>query len=346
MTAPKVCENCGAALDAGETCDCRETAQDSGLIRLVQLPVIEERLRDLKEATEWRTGQAMSMVCAPETLAAVKTVRAELNQEFAEMEAQRKAVKAAIMEPYDRFEAVYRDCVAVPFRQADADLKGKIEATEREIKEHCEEYLRRYFAELCAAHGVDFLSFEQTGVKVDMASARAKTPKKLMEQLRMMVEGCAQAMATIDGMEHGDEIAVEYKKCLDLTFAIQVVTKRHQLLEAERQRKAEAAELAAMPPVAAAATTPPMAELAALEYALSSTTYTRWEYEGISDYRRLVPLGRHGPVPQRGLHRRALPALGPLRGGPGQRLRGLGLRPGAGGRRPLPPAGAPGGLAL
>lgn len=23
MTAPKVCENCGAALDAGETCDCR-----------------------------------------------------------------------------------------------------------------------------------------------------------------------------------------------------------------------------------------------------------------------------------------------------------------------------------
>ena len=247
VTAPKVCENCGAALDAGETCDCRETAQDSGLIRLVQLPVIEERLRDLKEATERRTGQAMSMVCAPETLAAVKTVRAELNQEFAEMEAQRKAVKAAIMEPYDRFEAVYRDCVAVPFRQADADLKGKIEATVREIKEHCEEYLRRYFAELCAAHGVDFLSFEQTGVKVDMASARAKTPKKLMEQLRMMVEGCAQAMATIDGMEHGDEIAVEYKKCLDLTFAIRVVTKRHQLLEAERQRKAEAAEACVRP---------------------------------------------------------------------------------------------------
>lgn len=23
MTAPKVCENCGASLDAGEACDCR-----------------------------------------------------------------------------------------------------------------------------------------------------------------------------------------------------------------------------------------------------------------------------------------------------------------------------------
>ena len=238
MTAPKVCENCGAALDAGETCDCREPAQE-GLIRLIQLPVIEERLRDLKEATERRTGQAMSMVCAPETLAAVKTVRAELNQEFAEMEAQRKAVKAAIMEPYDRFEAVYRDCVAVPFRRADADLKGKIDAVEQEVKERCEKQLEDYFRELCAVNHVDFLTFGQTGVKVDMASARAKTPKKLMDQLRVMVEGCAQAMATIAGMEHGDEIAVEYKKCLDLTFAIRLVTERHQKLEAERQRKAE-----------------------------------------------------------------------------------------------------------
>lgn len=240
MTAPRTCEGCGAALDAGETCDCRETARDSGLIRLVQLPVIEERLRDLKEATEQRTGQAMNMVCSPETLTAVKAVRAELNQEFAEMEAQRKAVKAAIMEPYDRFEVVYRDCVAMPFRRADADLKGKIDATEQEIKQRCEDGLREYFAELCEAEHLDFLRFEQTGVRVDLTSAKQKTPKKLMDQLRVMVEGCAQAMATIDGMEHGDEIAVEYKKCLDLTFAIRLVTERHQKLEAERQRKAEA----------------------------------------------------------------------------------------------------------
>lgn len=24
MTAPRVCEHCGAALDAGEVCDCRD----------------------------------------------------------------------------------------------------------------------------------------------------------------------------------------------------------------------------------------------------------------------------------------------------------------------------------
>lgn len=240
MTAPKTCENCGAALDAGEHCDCREAAQDGGLIRLIQLPVIEERLRDLKEATERRVAEAMSLVVSDETLTAVKNVRAELNRDFTEYENQRKAVKAAIMVPYDRFETVYRECVTEPFKRADTDLKGKIDATEREIKGRCEKQLEAYFQELCAVNHVDFLTFAQTGVRVDMASARAKTPKKLMDQLRVMVEGCAQAMTTIDGMEHGDEIAVEYKKCLDLTFAIRLVTERHQKLEAERQRKAEA----------------------------------------------------------------------------------------------------------
>lgn len=276
MTAPKTCENCGAALDAGEHCDCRETTPDGGLIRLIQLPVIEERLRDLKEATEHRVAEAMSLVVSDETLTAVKNVRAELNRDFTEYENQRKAVKAAIMAPYDRFEAVYRECVTEPFKRADADLKGKIDATEREIKGRCEKQLETYFQELCAVNHVDFLTFAQTGVKVDMASARAKTPKKLMDQLRVMVEGCAQAMATIDGMEHGDEIAVEYKKCLDLTFAIRLVTERHQKLEAERQRKAEMEKytVSPVPEPAEVTPVPKRVQKAAVEYLTCTFTVT------------------------------------------------------------------------
>lgn len=276
MTAPKTCENCGAALDAGEHCDCRETTPDGGLIRLIQLPVIEERLRDLKEATEHRVAEAMSLVVSDETLTAVKNVRAELNRDFTEYENQRKAVKAAIMAPYDRFEAVYRECVTEPFERADADLKGKIDATEREIKGRCEKQLEAYFQELCAVNHVDFLTFAQTGVKVDMASARAKTPKKLMDQLRVMVEGCAQAMATIDGMEHGDEIAVEYKKCLDLTLAIRLVTERHQKLEAERQRKAEMEKytVSPVPEPAEVTPVPKRVQKAAVEHLTCTFTVT------------------------------------------------------------------------
>jgi len=207
---------------------------DNTLMKVTQLPVIEEHLRSRKEQTEQRVAEAISLVCTDETLTSVKNIRAEMNREFADAETQRKAIKAAIMEKYDSFEAVYRECIADPYKRADADLKAKIDATENEIKSRCEETLLAYFQELCAVNEIDFLSFGQTGVKVDMASARAKTPKKLMEQIKLKVDGVAQDTKTIGTMgENAPEIMVEYKKNLDLSLAISVVNERHRRAEEE-----------------------------------------------------------------------------------------------------------------
>ncbi len=209
---------------------------DNTLMKVTQLPVIEEHLRSRKEQTEQRVAEAMSLVCTDETLTSVKNIRAEMNREFADAETQRKAIKAAIMEKYDSFESVYRECIADPYKRADADLKAKIDATESEIKSRCEEMLLCYFRELCAVNEIDFLSFGQTGVKVDMASARAKTPKKLMEQIKLKVDGVAQDMKTIGTMsENAPEIMVEYKNNLDLSLAISVVNERHRRAEEERE---------------------------------------------------------------------------------------------------------------
>ena len=209
---------------------------DNTLMKVTQLPVIEEHLRSRKEQTEQRVAEAMSLVCTDETLTSVKNIRAEMNREFADAETQRKAIKAAIMEKYDSFESVYRECIADPYKRADADLKAKIDATESEIKSRCEEMLLGYFRELCAVNEIDFLSFGQTGVKVDMASARAKTPKKLMEQIKLKVDGVAQDMKTIGTMgENAPEIMVEYKNNLDLSLAIAVVNERHRRAEEERE---------------------------------------------------------------------------------------------------------------
>ena len=209
---------------------------DNTLMKVTQLPVIEEHLMSRKEQTEQRVAEAMSLVCTDETLTSVKNIRAEMNREFADAETQRKAIKAAIMEKYDSFESVYRECIADPYKRADADLKAKIDATEIEIKSRCEEMLLGYFRELCAVNEIDFLSFGQTGVKVDMASARAKTPKKLMEQIKLKVDGVAQDMKTIGTMgENAPEIMVEYKKNLDLSLAISVVNERHRRAEEERE---------------------------------------------------------------------------------------------------------------
>ena len=202
----------------------------------------------------------------------MKNIRAEMNREFADAETQRKAIKSAIMEKYDSFESVYRECIADPYKRADADLKAKIDATESEIKSRCEEMLLGYFRELCAVNEIDFLSFGQTGVKVDMASARAKTPKKLMEQIKLKVDGVAQDMKTIGTMgENAPEIMVEYKNNLDLSLAISVVNERHRRAEEEREAVKRhtvtpAARAAGVTVAAAPQVVPKRVEQAAVEH--------------------------------------------------------------------------------
>lgn len=92
------------------------------VITLKQLPIIEEHLQLVKADVETRTKNAMQLVCTEETRGDVKKIRTELGKEFASMEEQRKRVKEAIMEPYNQFEAVYKDCISDPYKKADSEL--------------------------------------------------------------------------------------------------------------------------------------------------------------------------------------------------------------------------------
>lgn len=211
------------------------------IIRVTQLPIIEEQLRSVKAYVEQITAEATSLVCTDETIQTVKASRADLNKRFAELETRRKEVKAAVMGPYERFDAVYKECISVPFKSADAALKTKIDTVESELKARCEEKLRRYFDELLVLHGVDFITYEQAGIKIDMTSAKAKKPQKLMDKLGEFVSAVALGADSIRKMDDAAEIMAEYKTCLNVGQAVSVVQTRHRQIEAEK-KAAEARE--------------------------------------------------------------------------------------------------------
>lgn len=212
------------------------------LIKVTQLPVIEERLRSMKEAVDKRVSEALSLVCNEETVAAVKKTRAELNTEFQELEEQRKAVKKAVLGPYEQFEAVYKECVSDRFKSADAELKRKVNDVESEIKRRCEDGLKEYFSELCAAEHVEWLTYDRAGIVVDMASAKAKTPKKLREQLAAFVSQVSRGVELISTLDDAEEIMAEFKRTLDAAAAISAVQERHRRIEEERAAKEEREE--------------------------------------------------------------------------------------------------------
>lgn len=213
------------------------------LIVIKQLPVIEERLRTLKDRWEQRVLDAENMVCTEDTIQTVKAFRAEMRKEFDDVEALRKQAKQAVMEPYNRFEAIYKDCVTTAFQRADSACSSKVSEVENEMKRRCEDGLRDYFDELCAVYHLDWLTYERAGIKVDMASAKAKTPKRLREQIEKFVVGVDYGVGFFRGDEDEAEILVEYQKSLDVVSAVNTVKERHRRIEeqksAQEARKAE-----------------------------------------------------------------------------------------------------------
>ena len=220
------------------------------LIEVRQLPVIVERLREVKESVELTLREATSLACTEETIKDVKAKRAELNKQFSELEESRKAVKKAILKPYEDFEAVYAECISGPFKKADAALKAEISAFEGELKHQCTESLRRFFGEVCAINRVDGLTLEKAmeigKVKIALSDARAKAPKSLQDSVAMVVCKVAADMERIALMDDAPEIMTEYRRCYDVGEAVSTVSERKRKIEAERKAsERRAASLAA-----------------------------------------------------------------------------------------------------
>ena len=214
-----------------------DISSDNGtaIIQLIQLPVISERLQDVRADWENMTRENISLVCTEDTIQSVKSARTSLTKKFNELEDLRKQIKAQYMAAYSDFERVYAQCISEPYKAADRALKAKIKAVEGEIKGRCEQKCREYFLELCAVYNIDFLTFEQTGVKVDLTSAKAKKPNNLFKQVKSFIENVDGCLNVIDTMTDAGEIAVEYKKCLNLNEAVTRVAERHEALGRERE---------------------------------------------------------------------------------------------------------------
>lgn len=212
-------------------------AQDAALqvIELQQLPIIVERLHSVKADIERRTAEATSLICTEETYKSVKDVRAQLNKEFKEYEAQRTAIKRKILEPYNAFEQIYRECVTEPFQQADAELKQKITDVTSGIVAQKTESLMDYYGELVEVADIDWLDDLTYRPKVNMSDSLTS----LKKQAKAFVDGIVADVAAIEGMDNAAEIMVEYRSNLDLPTAIKTVADRHKALEEQQRREEE-----------------------------------------------------------------------------------------------------------
>lgn len=213
--------------------------ENEALITITTLPAIQENLRSLRERWEQKAQDAAGLVCTDESVQTIKTMRAEMRKEYDEADAQRKAAKERYMSAWNEVEATWKECVAEPFKRADEAYKTEISGFEDQLKAEVREKLKRYFDELCAAEHIDFLTFDKAmqkaGVKIGLADAKAKTPRKLQDALANTISQIALDVESISQMDDAAEVMAEYKWMLDLGSAIAVVQRRKKEVEAERE---------------------------------------------------------------------------------------------------------------
>lgn len=208
------------------------------LIVVKQLPQIEEHLKELSLEVDKKVEKTKSLVCTEENVKTIKQIRADLNKEFKEVEAQRKIVKEQILAPYMQFEEIYKTYISDKYKSADSDLKLKIDLTENELKTKKEQEVKDYFEEYKNANKVDFIEYGQAKINVTLSASM----KSLKEQAKAFIDKIIDDLKLIETQEHKAEILVEYKQSLNVSNAITTVTNRFKAIEEEKKKQLEKAQ--------------------------------------------------------------------------------------------------------
>lgn len=162
------------------------TALADSLIVVQQLPIIKEQLHSIKAQAQESVKEALSLACTEETLKVVKERRAALNRDRKDLDVRRMAVKKQIMQPFEDFDEVYKECVTDVYGPADEALKGKITDVEAGLKADKEKKVKDYFAEMVKASGVEWVTYEDVGVVVTLTASLKSLKAKMM-----LDEGCS-----------------------------------------------------------------------------------------------------------------------------------------------------------
>lgn len=262
MTAPRICEYCGAALDPGEKCDCMkedETVSMEFVMRtdLETLPkTIDFNFEQLKGQLAASLELYTGMVVTEDGIKGAKEDRARLNKLREALEDKRKEVKKQCMAPYTDFEAKVKELVHLvdqPIGAIDGQLR---DFEERRRAEKKVAVLAVYLESVGELR--ELLPFERLW-REEWYNKYA-TMKKIKEEIDAAVKKASSdlnVLSTVES-EFSEAVKLKYLERLDLNEALaersRLRERARKLREYEEQQKRDTASLER--PVQAAGTEP------------------------------------------------------------------------------------------
>lgn len=206
-------------------------------IKLVTTPVISHELKLAGQHVTQRITDLNidGQIPTEETRSALKKLRAELNKELTDYEDQRSLLKKAILNPYQDFESLYKTEISEKYTVAINTLKDKIEQVESRMRQAKKAEIVQYFNELILCNSIDFCTFEQTNIKIDLSTSE----KSLKEEAAKFVNQIVSDLELIETQAYRVEILAEYKRSLNCSQSIKSIVDRK-----EREKQEAAKQLA------------------------------------------------------------------------------------------------------
>lgn len=215
--------------------------ETNSLMEVTQLPVIKERLETLGKEIDVRLKEVNQLAVTEETRKDVKKIRTEMRKEFDELEAQRKQIKQMVLEPYMQFEEIYKANVSDKYREADNQLKNKIDVVEQGLIQELYEETKAYFDEACdSKHLTPYAKWNNMGLKINLSTTFTSLKKQIDDKLNKIVND----INSIELEEFNDEILNEYLQCFDYAVAkLNVMNRKKRQAQLEEERLKRQAQI-------------------------------------------------------------------------------------------------------
>lgn len=206
----------------------------SDMFSIQNISETEKSLMAISAECADRLKLAENLACTEETKQTAKKLRSELNKEFSEYEAERKAKTAEYEKPLKQFKELYDRYITKPFKNADTALKIKISEVEDVQREEKTLEVKEYANELKQVYALDWLETDRVMPNITLSASE----KALKKEVKETLERIKSEVDCIHAISENSELMAQYMECLDLPAAQTIIAMRKQHKEQAEQAMA------------------------------------------------------------------------------------------------------------
>ena len=198
--------------------------------KITSLGEITSNFKSVKEQALEIKNYYSKIIYSKDNIDLAKADRIQINKFEESVSKYRINLKKEFSKPFEEFEKLAKETEKI-LKETSASIGQQIKDYENIKRDEKVNKLISYFNEYAESLGINFITYDQMGLKVTLSESE----KKLQEQIRQYIDNIQKDLELIALQNDSDEILIEYKDGYDVRNAITKVNMRKQALRINQE---------------------------------------------------------------------------------------------------------------